>query len=105
MLSLHPGVQMIKRFISAGLSMVVLSALSASAVKAQTRYEYQLGLTHHSIPTSTQKPAQIVVQMPVNPQTQLKSNELVRPVTSGNPYTGRDRLIYERQNQVVLPPQ
>lgn len=96
---------MIKRFISAGLSILVFSALSASAVKAQTRYEYQLGLTHHSVPTSTQKPVQIAIQMPAHPQTQVKSTELVRPVTSGNPYTGRDRLIYERQNQVVLPPQ
>jgi hypothetical protein len=80
-----------KRLIGAGLSILIFSALSASGVKAQTRYDYQLGLTHHSLSTSVKEPVQIAVQLPSQPQqtTATSTNPEVSPITSGNPYAGR----------------
>lgn len=89
-----------KRLISTGLSILVLSALSATAAKAsENRLEYQLHLTHHPVPTVTQNDVQVTPKTPISmaiekPEVKTeKPQSEIQPVRSGNPYAQNTRSL------------
>lgn len=104
-----------KRLIGTGLTVLLFSGLMASGAKAGTRYDYQLDLTHHTVPASTQQPASVNKQsepMAIQqtdetqkPQvmTQQSDRNTIRPITSGNPYAEQNRPLYDVRQGVILP--
>ncbi len=99
-----------KRLIGTGLSILLLSALSATAAKAsENRLEYQLHLTNPPIPTVTTGNEQTSPKTPISmsveqPQvgTEKAQNEL-QPVRSGNPYAQNTRPLWDPTQNTILP--
>lgn len=104
-----------KRLIGTGLTVLLFSGLLASAAKAGTRYDYQLDLTHHTVPASTQQPTPVtnlpepmaIQQTDATQKPQVVSKQsdrnTIRPITSGNPYAEQNRPLYDVRQGVILP--
>ncbi len=91
------------RFIG-GISILLLSALAATAATAsENRLEYQLSLTHHAAPIMGQ-PIDNTPKLSMMQTQEQKAQAGLQATTTQN-LSERDRLIYERQHQVVLPVQ
>ena len=95
---LHSGDNDMKRLIGTGLSILVLSALSATAAKAaENRLEYQLHLTHHPAPAMTRSTTQMAPKVSSSMSTEKpqvkteKPQSELQPVRSGNPYAQQAR--------------
>ena len=89
------------RFTS-GISILLLSALSATAATAaENRLEYQLHLTHNPAPAIVQPIEQSPKLSMSQPQQSKQSPD--RQAEQTQALSDRDRLIYEYQHQVVLP--
>ncbi len=91
------------RFIG-GISILLLSALAATAATAsENRLEYQLSLTHHA-GRSMGQPIDNTPKLSMM-QTQEQTAQAGLQATTTQNLSERDRLIYERQHQVVVPVQ
>lgn len=93
-----------QRFITAGLTVLLVSFVAPDA-KAETRAEHQLRLTH---PAPIAKMAS--AQPKMEPSAQPKANGIpVSMQSTSQPestkLSERDRLIQERQQQIVIPVQ
>ena len=91
-----------KRTLIAGLSVLVLSALTTTAARADSRVEAQLRLTH-----PTRMATNSTVQ-PVATPRKTAVNETGERGQTANPQVApqlseRDRLILQYQTQTVIP--
>lgn len=87
------------RFAGTGLSVLLFSALVATAAHAETRIERQLQLTH---------PAKIAQNTPAKPAVASLATPKPTNAATANPVnqenlSERDRLILERQRQIIIP--
>ncbi len=91
-----------KRTLTAGLSILFLSALTATAAKADNRVEAQLRLTHPTQVTvnSAAQPAEANGKTALN---EVGSNTQNTDTQIATKLSERDRLILQYQTQTVIP--
>ncbi len=92
-----------QRLITTGLT-VLLVSLVAPGTKAETRIERQLQLTHPT-PISTSLSSQAKVATSAQNKANA-GNDAVKPEkVQSSQLSERDRLVQERQRQIILPVQ
>jgi hypothetical protein len=93
-----------KSLISSGLSVLLLSALSATAAHAtSTRIEYQMNLTNHPVPVTSPAPVQRTMTADQSIGKTESPQAEKQPEQSQNSSNQHTRPLWDTMKQTILP--